>query len=154
MLDWSKYSTVASKFEHKAQWQDIEDLNHYIILSLAEAQIKLDNNGGGKLSDMAMLRIASYECQRYWRQVKRNARIFSLNSSIADDDGNELELIDTIADDKAIDLDRWLDHRTWLLGCPKRLIVIAGKRAKGIPLNHKDREYLRRFRQKEQKTLF
>lgn len=150
MLDWSGYSTVAGKFEHKAQWQDTGDLNHSIILSLAEAQTRLDNNGG-KLSDIAMLRIASYECQKYWRQVKRNARILSLNSSIADDDS--LELADTIADDKAIDLELWLDARVWLLGCPKRLIAVAGKRVKGIPLDNADKLYLGKWRKKEQQRL-
>jgi hypothetical protein len=152
MLDWSKYIAVADRFQHKAKAQDIEDLNHTIVLSLAQAQTAKDNNGGGQLSDIAMLRVASYECQKYWRQQKRLLTILSLNTELNDGDG--IELIDTLADDKAIDLDAWLDARTFLLGCPMRLIVIAGKRLKGIPLDHKDREYLRRFRQREQKSLF
>jgi hypothetical protein len=152
MLDWSKYIAVADRFQHKAKAQDIEDLNHTIVLSLAQAQTAKDNNGGGQLSDIAMLRVASYECQKYWRQQKRLLTILSLNTELNDGDG--IELIDTVADDKAIDLDAWLDARTFLLGCPMRLIVIAGKRLKGIPLDHKDREYLRRFRQREQKSLF
>ena len=61
--------------------------------------------------------------------------------------------MDTVADDKAIDLDAWLDARTWLLGCPKRLIVIASKRLKGIELDEKDRQYLSRYRRREQKSL-
>ena len=154
MLDWSKYITVADKLQHKAKYQDREDLNHTIILSLAQAQIRLDNNGGGLLSDIAMLRIASYECQKYWRQQKRLLTILSLNEPIDDGDGNTTELIDTIADDKAIDLDAWLDDRTFLLGCPMRLIVIAGKRLKGIPLDWKEWGYLQRFRKREQKRLF
>ena len=154
MLDWSKYIAVADRFQHKAKAQDTEDLNHTIILSLANAQMAKDNNGGGQLSDVAMLRVASYECQKYWRQQKRLLTILSLNTEINDDDGNTTELIDTLASDKAIDLDAWLDARTWLLGCPKRLVVIAGKRLKGIPLEPKDQEYLRRFRQREQKSLF
>jgi hypothetical protein len=154
MLDWSKYIAVAERFQHKARHQDIEDLNHTIVLSLADAQIAKDNNGGGQLSDVAMLRIASYECQKYWRQQKKLLTILSLNIEKEDGNGNATELIDTLASDKAIDLDAWLDARTWLLGCPKRLVVIAGKRLKGIALNDKDRDYLRRFRQKEQKRLF
>ena len=71
MLDWDKYIVVADRFQHKARRQDKEDLNHTIILSLAQAQLGKDNNGGGQLSDLAMLRIASYECQKYWRQTKR-----------------------------------------------------------------------------------
>ncbi len=152
MLDWSKYIAVADRFQHKAKYQDTEDLNHTIVLSLAQAQIGLDNNGGGQLSDVAMLRVASYECQKYWRSIKRQLTILSLNTELNDGDG--IELIDTVADDKAIDLDAWLDARTWLLGCPKRLVVVAGKRLKGIPLDAKDKMYLQRFRQREQESLF
>ena len=100
-----------------------------------------------------MLRIASYECQKYWRQLKRQLTILSLNTELNNGDGDGIELIDTVADDKAIDLDAWLDARTWLLGCPKRLIVIASKRLKGIALTNKEHQYLWRFRQKEQKHL-
>ena len=154
MLDWNEYIGIADRFQHKAKHQDKEDLNHTIILSLAQTQIRLDNNGGGQLSDVAMLRVASYQCQKYWRQLKRQLTILSLNTEIDDGDGNTTELIDTLASDKAIDLDAWLDARIWLLGYPKRLVVIAGKRLKGIPLEPKDQEYLRRFRQREQKSLF
>lgn len=151
MLDWNKYIAVADRFQYKAKHQDMEDLNHTIVLSLAQAQIGLDNNGGGQLSDVAMLRVASYECQKYWRSIKRQLTILSLNTELNDGDG--IELIDTVADDKAIDLDAWLDARTWLLGCPKRLIVIAGKRLKGKALDNKDRCYLKRFYKREQKPL-
>jgi len=153
MLDWSKYIAVADRFQYKAKHQDTEDLNHTIILSLADAQRAKDNNGGGQLSDLAMLRVASYECQKYWRQQKRLLTILSLNTEIDDGDGNTTELIDTLASDRAIDLDAWLDARTWLLGCPKRLVVIAGKRLKGVALDNKDRCYLKRFYKREQKPL-
>jgi hypothetical protein len=152
MLDWSKYIAVADKFQHKAKAQDIEDLNHTIILSLADAQRAKDHNGGGQLSEVAMLRVASYECQKYWRQQKRLLTVLSLNIELNDGDG--IELIDTVADDKAIDLDAWLDARTFLLGCPMRLIVIAGKRLKGLPLNKQDQKYLERYRRREQSELF
>lgn len=151
MLDWSKYIAVADRFQYKAKTSDREDLNHTIILSLAQAQIGLDNNGGGQLSDVAMLRVASYECQKYWRSIKRQLTILSLNTELNDGDG--IELIDTVADDKAIDLDAWLDARTWLLGCPKRLVVVADKRVNGKPLTVADRKYLWKWRKTEQKTL-
>ena len=154
MLDYGKYITVAERYQRKAKREDREDLNHTIILSLAQAQLRLDSNGGGQLSDIAMLRIASYECQKYWRAIKRQLTILSLNTDIYDGDGNTTELIDTVADDNAIDLDAWLDARTWLLGCPRRLVQIASKRLKGIALEHKDWCYLSRYRQKEQKNLF
>lgn len=46
MLDWSKYITVASRFQYEARAEDREDLNHTIILSLARAEDGLDNEGG------------------------------------------------------------------------------------------------------------
>ncbi len=151
MLDYGKYITVADRYQRKARYQDREDLNHTIILSLAQVQLAKDNNGGGQLSDVAMLRVASYECQKYWRAIKRQLTILSLNTELNNGDG--IELIDTVADDKAIDLDAWIDARTWLLGCPRRLVQIASKRLKGIPLNNADKLYLGKWRKREQKRL-
>jgi len=153
MLDYGKYITVADRYQRKAKYQDREDLNHTIILSLAQAQLAKDNNGGGQLSDVAMLRIASYECQKYWRAIKRQFTILSLNTELNNGDGDGIELIDTVADDKAIDLDAWIDARTWLLGCPGRLVQIASKRLKGIALTNKELQYLWYWRKKEQKRL-
>jgi len=153
MLDWSKYINVADRYQHKARYEDRADLKHNIIVSLADSQIRLDNNGGGQLSDGAMLRIASCRVADYWRSEYRNSRVISLNTIIADGEGNTTELIDTLADDKAIDLADWLDAKTFLLGCPKRLIEIAHKRVEGIPLADKDWSYLKRFRRREQKSL-
>ena len=155
MLDYGKYITVANRYQRKAKYQDREDLNHDIIIALAEAQRAKDNNGGGELSDIAMMRIASYECQKYWRAIKRRSNIGSLNTEInnGDGDGDGIELIDTVADDRAIDLDAWIDASIWLLGCPRRLVQIASKRVKGIGLTNKEHQYLWRFRQKEQKHL-
>ncbi len=158
MLDWSKYITIAEKFQHKAKRQDRDDLNHNIIVSLANVQIGLDGNGGGQLSELAMLRIASYECKKYWRAEYRNGRVISLNTIIADGEGNTTELIDTLADDKAIDLEAWIDEATWRLGCPQRLVDIAQKSLKGIPLNRKEQTYFNHYQtrhlKKSQKTLF
>ena len=155
MLDWSKYTAVADRFQRKAKAQDREDLNHTIILSLADAQLRLDNNGGGQVSDLAMLRIASYECKKYWRSEYRNGKIVSLNQVVYEDgDGSQIELIDTLADDRAIDLEAWLNEATWLLGYPDRLVEVVGKRLKGLQLNAKDRQYLSRYHRQEQKSLF
>jgi hypothetical protein len=153
MLDWGKYIAVATRYQYRARPEDREDLSHTIALSLADTQIRLDNDGGGQLSDIAMLRIASYECHRYWRQLKRQLTVLSLNNDVEDGDGNTTELIDTLADDKALDLSAWIDARTWLLKCSKRLILIASKRLNGAELDNKDRQYLSRFRRKEQKEL-
>ena len=155
MLDWGKYITIADRYQYKAKRQDRGDLNHNIIVSLADTQIRLDNNGGGQLSELAMLRIASCRVADYWRAEYRNGRVISLNQVVyQDEDGNQIELIDTLADDKAIDLEAWLDQIVWQLGFPKRLADIARKRLYGIPLDDKDWSYLKRFRKREQKRLF
>ena len=151
MLDYGKYITVANRYQRKARYQDREDLNHDIIIALAEAQRAKDNNSGGKLSDIAMMRIASYECQKYWRQVRRQNNISSLNTQLDNGDGDTTELIETIADDKAIDLEAWIDASVWLLGCPTRLIEIASKRVKSIDLDNKERNYLYHWRNREAK---
>lgn len=77
----------------------------------------------------------------------------SLNQELEDGEGNTHALIDTLADDDAIDLDAWLDARRWLLGCPKRLVEVAYKRANGLPLKAKDRVYLSQYHRKAQKSL-
>jgi len=154
MLDWGKYITVADRYQYKAKAQDRGDLNHNIVASLADAQIRLDNNGGGQLSELAMLRIASCRVADYWRAEYRNGRVISLNQMVYEDgDGNQIELIDTLADDKAIDLEAWLDRTTWELGFPKRLAEIVRKIANGDKLTATDSQYLWRFRRREQKSL-
>ncbi len=142
MLDWQKYSEVADRFQHKASFQDRGDLKHNIILRLAELA---QRNGNKPFTEGAMVRVASYVVMEYWHTEKRNGRLISLNTEIDDGEGDTIELIDTIADDSAIDLEAWVDARNWLLGCPKRLVVIAHKRVSGIALNGNDQRYLNRY---------
>jgi len=156
---WREYLEVAKRFEHKAKAQDRLDLRHTIILAFADQQARNERLGKPDLSFYGMLRIASHCVADYWRQEKRQLTILSLNTEIEDSEtGDTIELIDTLADDKAIDLDAWLDAKTFRLGCPARLIQLAVKRRKGIPLNGNDQRYFTRQRQKElkryQKTLF
>lgn len=148
MLDWSKYSAIADRFQHRAQHQDRNDLRHDVILALAEAE---RDNGNRQLLDKSMLRIASYECQKFLRRLKRNSRLLSLNTTVEDGDGSTTEIIDTIADDRAIDLCAWLDAKAFLLSCPKRLILLAHKMLMGEPLANKEYQYLWRFRKKKKR---
>jgi hypothetical protein len=83
----------------------------------------------------------------------RKPTILSLDRRLEDADGNDADLIETVADDKVIDLDAWLDARTWLLGCPMRLVQIAHQRVNGLPLDNADKLYLGRWRKREQKAL-
>ena len=80
-------------------------------------------------------------------------KLESLNKPIIDSEGHTTELGELIADDKALDLDAWVDARTFLLSFPQRLLAIAHKRLDGIPLGNADKLYLGKWRKREQKTL-
>ena len=71
-----------------------------------------------------------------------------------DEDGEKAELLEFLADDKAIDLDLRLDARQVLLGMPRRLIKIGYKRYSGQRLERKERDYLSYYCKKTQKSLF
>ena len=179
MLDWGKYIAVADRFQYKAKWQDREDLRQDIILRLAQVA---RNNGHKPFTDRAMIRVASYVVADYWRtqykitngidcgscskaqrrkcreddlyrECPKAIKIESLSKPIIDSEGNITELGELIADDKAIDLDAWLDNSTWELGYPKRLVEIAHKLDNGENLTATDSQYLWRYRKKQQKTL-
>ena len=86
-------------------------------------------------------------------QCPKALSIDLLSKPIVDSEGNTTELGELIADDKALDVEAWVDTRTFLRGCPQRLIAIAEKRIEGQSLTNKEHQYLWYFRQKEQKTL-
>jgi DNA-directed RNA polymerase specialized sigma24 family protein len=62
--EWLTYYKVATKFVHKAQAQDRDDLLHDIILNLAVAG---RNNGHKPDNASWMYRIASFTVAQYWR---------------------------------------------------------------------------------------
>ena len=177
--EWHTYYKVASRFAHKAMVEDRGDLLHDIILTLAVAE---RNNGHKPFMEAVMYRIASRAVADYWRehyqinnglncgscsQIQRRRckeddlftecpkaiKLESLSKPILDNEGNLTELGELIADDKAIDLSAWLDAKTWLLGCPIRLVQIAHKKLGGEPLTNSEYQYLFRIRRKEQKKL-
>jgi DNA-directed RNA polymerase specialized sigma24 family protein len=139
---------VARRFERKVPMMDREDIRHSIILELALARRRMSNK---PFSEALGYRIASYVVADYWREASRKPNIFSLDCEV--DNGDTTGLINTVIDDKAIDVTAWLDAKTWLLGCPNRLISIAMKRANGISLDKKDQKYLERFRIRERQRL-
>ena len=152
MLDWDKYTKVANRFQYKARREDREDLRQTIILELAKVELKY-NGSGRTLSDGGMVRVASYRVMEYWRQVYRHKSVASLNTEVEDSDGNRVELIEPIADDKAIDLPYWVDTRLWLHRCPRRLVKVAYKKVAGYPLTRAEQAYFSRQRKKAQKEL-
>jgi hypothetical protein len=152
MLDWDNYSKVANRFQYKARREDREDLKQEIILKLAQVELKY--NGNGKtLSIGGMIRAASYIVAEYWRKELRHPPLASLNTEVEDSDGNRIELIETVADDRAINFSDWLDARLWLYRCPERLVRVAVKKVAGYRLTNRDRTYLDRQRKKAQKSL-
>ncbi len=176
---WAIYYRVALRFSHKARIEDTEDLLHTIIANLADAE---RNNGHQPFTQAVMYRIASRAQADYWRtyyklnngldchscskaqrqtcreedlyrECPKAIKLESLNKPVLDDDGNLTELGNLIADDKALDLDAWVSGSTWELGYPRRLVDIAYRLKAGLPLTHYERNYLWRYRQREQKTL-
>jgi len=177
--EWAQWFRTAQRFEHKVPAQDRGDIRHSIILELALARAR---DGTKPFSEAMMCRIASCVVALYWRKQykltngldcgscsqKQRAKCRSedlyrecpkaikieyLNRPITDAEGNVTELGDTIADDRALDIGAWVDARTFLLGCPQRLIQIAYKIRNGDALGKTDRQYLWRFRKRERKTL-
>ena len=152
MLDWGKYMEIADKFQRKARYEDREDLRQNIILRLAEVELKY-NGSGRTLSDGGMVRVASYTVMEYWRGIMRLAPIASLNEVVDDGDGNETEFYHMLADDKAIDVEDWLNARLWLYKAPFRLVKIAYKKVAGYPLSDGERNYLYQQRKKAQRSV-
>lgn len=146
--DWLLYYAVAKRFEWKVPPQEKADVRHSIMMELADAQ---NRKGGLPLPEAAMYRIASFEVADYWRKKMRQPDIISLDDENAD---NDTGLATVLPDDSALDLDAWVDARTFLLSCPKRLIQIAFKRVNGITLVGAERKYLCKFRKREQKLVF
>jgi len=148
--EWRQWYDTAHRFERKVPAQDRGDIRHNIILELALARAR---DGDKPFSKAMMYRVASFVVADYWRKASRKPTMLSLETEIENGDGEIIELINTVADDKAIDVSAWIDARTWLLGCPHRLVQIASKRLKGIALEPKEKMYLQRFRHREQKSF-
>jgi len=178
--EWLAYYDVASRFIDRVKPQDKEDILHTIVMTLADVE---RNNGHKPFTEAVMYRIASRTVADYWRtyykasngldcgscskaqrrKCKENdlytecpkaIKLESLDKPIIDSEGHTTELGELIADDKALDLDAWVDARTFLLGFPQRLLLIADKLNNGEALKDRDRQYISRFRRREQKKLF
>ena len=159
---------------------DREDLLHTIISNLADAG---RSNGHKPDNHSWMYRIASFTKADYWREhykltngldcghcsnkqrrkckedwlyseCPKAIKIESLNKPIIDSEGNLTERGNLIADDKALDLDAWLDYKTFRLTSPERLLLIGEKLQNKIALTKAEHSYLERFRKREQKKMF
>jgi len=158
-----------------------EDLLHDIIMGLARTDETLATRGQ-QFTEIAQIRTAEHIKDHYWYQhyayhngldcqhcskaqrakcrenwaysdCPRAITLESINQPIIDGEGNVTELAELIADDKALDLEEWLDAKTFLIGAPIRLKAIARKVNKGEKLSQPEHCYLYRLRQKQQIAL-
>ena len=178
--DWALYYKIARYFVHKVRREDREDFLHDLMLEMAKVKTKYEAKGK-PLTEAGLMRVASYELSEYWVKQRRLTtwldcgncskeqrwkcrsedlysdcpkyhQLVSLNTEICGDgDGHKAELIEFLADDKAIDIVARLDARRFLLGFPKQIVQIGYKIYSGIPLNKNEQTYLTRYRQKELK---
>jgi len=173
------YYKVACRFAHKAMADEREDLLHDIIYHLDKVE---RNNGHKPFTEAMMYRTASHVKDHYWYSLRKRTlgldcghcskaqrhkckegwlygdcpkaiKLESLNKPIIDGEGNTTELGELIADDKALDLDAWVDSRTFLIGATQRLKRIAVKIRDGQNLTATESQYLWRFRKQAQKRL-
>lgn len=188
--DWIDWLGVARKYESKVPSQDRYDVRHDILIELARARAR-DCQPIPLLRAyrIASLTVALYWRLRLQREVKvcvyngvatepkcANCKhkpkatrcpyqayrpVQSLDQPTTDYDGYECRLLDTVADDNAIDsldIGDNLDARQLLLTFPLRLVEIATKLKGGIELDRKEANYLYHFRnrrlKKSQKALF
>ena len=184
--DWHDWLEVARKYDGKVPSQDRYDVRHNIMIELDRARARdCEPIPILRAYRIASLTVALYWRERLKREVKvciyngvatepkcascrhkpkgqrcpyqATRPIQSLDQPTTDSEGYECRLLDTIADDnaiEAIDLDEWLDVRTFLIGAPQRLKGIAKKMKDGELLSGAERKYLSKLRKRKQKSLF
>jgi hypothetical protein len=119
---WRGWAKIASNFILQLDDQrDREDLKHDIIVRLAELAEKYKREGK-PLTKWGCIRAAQYERLQFYHKKKRWKHVYSisLNSTIEDEDGYETEMIQTVADEKGIDLNAWLDYKAYYQSRPEK----------------------------------
>jgi len=119
---WREWAKIARNFIWQLDDdQDRQDLLQNIIVREAEVAEKYRQQGRS-LSKWGAIKVAEYTRLRFYHQKKRWKRVYSvsLNSVIQDEDGYETELIQTILDEKGIDLDAWLDFKHYYQSRPQK----------------------------------
>ena len=184
--EWHDWLEVARRYEHKVPYQDRLDIRHDILIELHRARQRdgkpLPILRAYRIASLtvalywrefnkASVRVCVYSgipkepnCASCSHKTANRCPwlalrpIQSLDQPTTDYEGNRVRLMDTVADDHAIDLVAKLDASDWLLSCKMQLIQIATKLNAGIELNRKEQNYLYHFRNRElkkaQKALF
>jgi len=117
---WAKLARTFAYFAHLDK-QDREDLTHNIIVRLAEVAEEYRQRGI-PFHRGACIKVAEYTRLRFYHQKRRWKRVFSvsLNSIVQDEDGYETEMIQTILDEKGMNLDAWLDFKRYYQSRPQK----------------------------------
>jgi len=148
---WQEWAMIANNFiwTLDSQW-DREDLMHNIIVRGAEVA-EVYRQRGIPFNKGAVIKTAEYTRLRFYHQQKRWKRVFSvsLNSMVTDFDGEETEMIQTVLDEKGIDLDTWLDFKNYYQSRPKaeRKAIRKLLRENWRRLSGNDFKLIRRFRE-------
>lgn len=151
MLNWDEYSKVANQFKYKVRFQDREDLKQQIILELAQIEVKYKENGK-VLSCSGMVRAASYIVADYWRKELKQLKAINVYNQ-EEKQNDQIYFIETIADDKAVNVIDWINARRWICHLPARLLKIACKRVVGYSLTTAERTYLNRHRYQDHSLI-
>ena len=119
---WRDWAKIARNFAYQVKEQDREDLMHDIIVRLAEVAEEYRQKGK-PLTKWGSIKVARYTRLRFYHQQKRWRRVstVSLNSAVREGDGNETQLINTLADQKKVDLDAWIEAKSYYLSSPERV---------------------------------
>lgn len=180
--EWLDHYKVAYAYSKKVFYQERADLLHDIILALARRRVKdgrpLDLLRAYRIASLEvalywrLLKKREQRCciysgeprECYPKACKRNKGghcewvayrpLLSLDQDKVDEQGYITQLRDTIADDNAIDLQAWLEIKTFLLGCPLKVVELATRKHTGKPLKQFEKNYLSRWRKQAQKTMF
>ena len=144
---WQEWARIAKRFLGQVDAQDRGDLLHDIIVRLAEVAREYQEKKK-PLTRWGMIRVAQYTRLRYYHQKKRWARVagISLNGTVQDEDGYETEMIDTVPDEREIDLDSWLDAKAHYRRSSERMKETVQKRISGAELSGWEWKLLKRFR--------
>ena len=118
--EWAKLARTFAFFAHLDR-EDTQDLTQNIIVRLAEVA-EVYRERGMPFYRGACIKVAEYTRLRFYRQKKRWKRVYSvsLNSMVTTFDGKETEMIQTILDEKGIDLDTWLDFKRYYQSRPQK----------------------------------
>ena len=120
---WCEWAKIATNFIWQVQDEmDREDLKHDILVRIADLAEEYRRQGR-TLSKGGAIKVAEYTRLRFYHNKKRSKRVFSidLNCAIRDEEGYETEMIQTIPDNKVVDLDVWLDANTSFDNAPKNI---------------------------------